>query len=129
LKKQLKTYKVLINSISLGLEFKNFIIFKSNYKNYCCANSDLKIVSNHNRSKMSHEIILSLNGLEQTLQVISGKFKNWKVWKIKFKNGEEAVLFKHMDEWMQRHEDRLDHKTITAIGKQIDLINNDISFA
>jgi len=78
---------------------------------------------------MSHEIILSLNGLEQTLQVISGKFKNWKVWKIKFKNGEEAVLFKHMDEWMQRHEDRLDHKTITAIGKQIDLINNDISFA
>ncbi len=78
---------------------------------------------------MSHEITLSLNGLEQTLQVISGKFKNWKVWKVQFKNGDEAVLFKHMDVWMQRNEDSLDNKTIAAIGKQIDSINTDILLA
>jgi hypothetical protein len=78
---------------------------------------------------MRHAITLSLNGLEQTLHVISGKFKKWKVWKVQFKNGDEAVLFKHMDIWMQRNEDKLDHQTITAIGNQIDRINTDISFA
>ena len=78
---------------------------------------------------MSHEIILSLNGLEQTLHVISGKFKNWKVWKVQFKNGDEAVLFKHTDVWMQRNEDSLDHQTVAAIGEQIDHINTDIPFA
>jgi hypothetical protein len=78
---------------------------------------------------MKYEITLSLNGLEQTLHVISGKFKNWKVWKVQFKNGDEAVLFKHMDVWMQRNEDSLDNKTIAAIGKHIDHINTDISFA
>ena len=78
---------------------------------------------------MRYEIILSLNGLEQTLQVISGKFKNWEVWKVQFKNGDEVVLFKQMDVWMQRNEDSLNNQTITAIGKQIDLINKDISFA
>ncbi len=78
---------------------------------------------------MRYEIVLSLNGFEQTLQVISGKFKNWEVWKVQFKNGDEAVLFKHMDVWMQRNEDSLDHRTVTAIGKQIDYINTGISFA
>jgi len=78
---------------------------------------------------MRHEITLPLNGLEQTVHVISGTFKNWEVWKVQFKNGDEAVLFKHMDVWMQRNEDSLDHQTIAAIGKQIDHINTDIPFA
>ncbi len=78
---------------------------------------------------MKYEIVLSLNGLEQTLQVISTKFKNWVVWKVKFINGDEAVLFKHMDMWMQRNEDSLDHRIVAAIGKQIDKISLYSSFA
>jgi hypothetical protein len=78
---------------------------------------------------MRHEIVLSLNGLEQTIQIISETFKNRMVWKIKFKSGEEAVLFKYMDVWMQRNEDNLDHRTIAAIGNQIDHMNLNIPAA
>jgi hypothetical protein len=72
---------------------------------------------------MRYEIVLSLNGLEQTLQVISETFKNWLVWKVKFKDEREVVLFKCGNLWMQRNEDSLDLHTITAIGNQIDHIN------
>jgi hypothetical protein len=78
---------------------------------------------------MSFKIVLSLNGIEQTLQVISETFKNWQVWKVQFKNGVEAILFKFMDTWMQRNEDNLDQLTVAAIGKQIDDFNVKISFA
>ncbi|HEY8780327.1 MAG TPA: hypothetical protein VIM16_01830 [Mucilaginibacter sp.] len=78
---------------------------------------------------MRYEIVLSLNGLEERLQVISGTFKNWVVWKVQFKTGEEVILFKHMDIWMQRNEDSLDHRTIAAIGKQIDHLNLKVSLA
>lgn len=76
---------------------------------------------------MRYEIVLSLNGLEQTLPVISERFKNWVVWKVQFKTGEEAILFKFMDVWMQRNEDSLDYRTITAIGRQIDRLNLNVS--
>ena len=85
------------------------------------------IVSNQIFLKMRYQIILPLNNLAQTLHVISGTFKNWQVWKVQFENGEEATLFKHMEVWMQRNEDNLDHQTITAIGQQIDRINTEIS--
>jgi hypothetical protein len=78
---------------------------------------------------MKFKIVLSLNGLEETLQVISETFKNWMVWKVQFKNGVEAILFKFMDTWMQRNEDNLDHQIVAAIGKQIDNFNLKISFA
>lgn len=84
------------------------------------------IVSKLNSKKMRYEIALSLNGLEQTLHVISERFKNWVVWKVQFNTGEEAVLFKHMDVWMQRNEDSLDYRTIAAIGRQIDRLNLNI---
>jgi len=78
---------------------------------------------------MRYEIELSLNGINQTLNVISETFKNWIVWKVTFKSGQEAMLFKCMDVWMQRNEDSLDQRTIAAIGKQIDSLNLNISYA
>jgi hypothetical protein len=77
---------------------------------------------------MRYEMVLSLDGLEQTLQITSETFKKWLVWKVKFKEGKEVVLFKCGNIWMQRNEDSLDHHTLTAIGKQIDHRNLNTAF-
>jgi len=71
---------------------------------------------------MRYEIVLSRNGYKQALQVIAETFKNLKVWKVKFQNGKEAVLFKCGNFWMQRNEDDLDRGLLNAIGEKIDHI-------
>ncbi|MDO3627627.1 hypothetical protein [Mucilaginibacter sp. BT774] len=72
---------------------------------------------------MKHEIVLSRNGSKQVLQVMAGTFKNLKVWKIRFQDGEEAILFKCGTEWFQRNEDSLDRRLLKEIGQKIDHIN------
>jgi hypothetical protein len=69
---------------------------------------------------MSYEIELSRNGYKQLLQVISETFKNLKVWKVKFQDGAEAILFKCGNEWFQRNEDHLESWLLKAIGERID---------
>ena len=78
---------------------------------------------------MHYEIVLSRNGYKHILQLISETFKSWKVWKVRFQDGAEAVLFKVGNEWMQRNEDNLEHWLLKAIGEQIDRINPEISLS
>lgn len=68
-------------------------------------------------------------GYHQTLQIISETFKSWKVWRVRFQNGEEAVLFKLENMWMQRNEDGLDDHTLNCIGRLIDQFNPGIAFS
>ena len=68
---------------------------------------------------MSHEILLA-NGAILMLQITAATFKTWKVWKIQFTDGREAMLYKCGDEWVQRNEDQLDEFSIIAIGQHID---------
>jgi hypothetical protein len=72
---------------------------------------------------MQFEIVLSRNGYKQALEVIADTFKNWKVWKVKFKDGREAVLFKCGSVWLQRNEDALENWLLNAIGERIDRMN------
>jgi len=78
---------------------------------------------------MNYEIVLSRNGYKQVLQVIADTFKTQKVWKVRFPDGEEAVLFKCGTEWFQRNEDGLDRWLIKEIGLKIDHINIDIALS
>jgi len=71
---------------------------------------------------MRYVIVLSRNGYKQAMQIIAETFKNWKVWKVVFQNGKEAVLFKCGNIWMQRNEDDLDRGLLNAIGEKIDHI-------
>jgi len=71
---------------------------------------------------MSYEIILA-DGAILPLQITAATFKNWKVWKIQFKDGKEAMLYKCGNEWVQRNEDELDAYSLQIIGNQIDHIN------
>ncbi len=68
---------------------------------------------------MSYEILLA-DGAVLLLQITAATFKTWKVWKIQFTDGREAMLYKCGDEWVQRNEDQLDNVAIIAIGKYID---------
>ncbi|WP_295797833.1 hypothetical protein [Mucilaginibacter sp.] len=76
---------------------------------------------------MRYEILLA-DGAVLLLQITTATFKTWKVWKIQFTDGREAMLYKCGDEWVQRNEDQLDNSAIIAIGKCIDGIGkkNDI---
>ncbi len=76
---------------------------------------------------MHYEIVLSRNGYKHVLQLISETLKSLRVWKVRFQDGAEAVLFKCGTEWMQRNEDNLEHWLLKAIGEQIDQINPEIS--
>ncbi len=78
---------------------------------------------------MSYEIVLSRKGYKQVLQVIADNFKNLKVWKVRFQDGEEAVLFKCGMEWFQRNEDGLDRWLLKEISQNIDHINIDIALS
>jgi hypothetical protein len=78
---------------------------------------------------MRFEIILSRNGYKQVLEVITDTFKNWKVWKVRFQDGGEAVLFKCGNLWMQRNEDALDRWLLNAIGERIDHISLGIALS
>jgi hypothetical protein len=68
---------------------------------------------------MRYEILLA-DGAVLLLQITTATFKTWKVWKIQFTDGREAMLYKCGDEWVQRNEDQLDNSAIIAIGKCID---------
>jgi hypothetical protein len=72
--------------------------------------------------KIHYEIVLFRNGYKQVLDLISITLKSLKVWKVRFQDGAEAVLYKCGNEWMQRTEDTLDHLLLKAIGDQIDRI-------
>jgi hypothetical protein len=78
---------------------------------------------------MRYEIVLSRNGYKQALQLIAETFKNLKVWKVKFQDGTEAMLFKCGNLWMQRNEDDLDRGLLNAIGEKIDHINLGIALS
>lgn len=78
---------------------------------------------------MQHEIVLSRNGYKQVLKIIKETLKDWQVWKVKFQDGAEAVLFKCGDEWLQRNEDNLDRSLLQAIGEQIDQIGFKVSYS
>ena len=77
---------------------------------------------------MHIEIVLTRNGYKQVLQLISETLKSLRVWKVRFQDGAEAVLFKCGNEWMQRNEDNLEHWLLQAIGEKIDQIDLQISF-
>ncbi len=75
------------------------------------------------------EIVLSLNGYKHVLQLISETFKSMNVWKVKFHDGAEAVLYKVGNVWLQRNEDNLDNSLLKAIGEYIDRMNMNVSFS
>ena len=72
---------------------------------------------------MSYEILLA-DGAVLLFQITAATFKTWKVWKIQFTDGREAMLYKCGNEWVQRNEDQLDNSAIVAIGKCIDTIGS-----
>ncbi len=74
---------------------------------------------------MSHEILLA-DGAILILQITAATFKTWKVWKIQFADGREAMLYKLGNEWVQRNEDQLDESSIVAIGQHIDDFTQDL---
>lgn len=71
---------------------------------------------------MSYDILIYRKGYKQALRVIADTFKNRKVWKVRFQDGEEALLFKCGNEWLHRNEDDLDRGLLKAIGEKIDRI-------
>ena len=77
---------------------------------------------------MRFEIVLSLNGYKQALQIIRETFKNLNVWKVRFQDGTEAILYKCGNLWMQRNEDDLENYVIDAIGDRIDHIDLNMAF-
>ncbi|MES2873158.1 MAG: hypothetical protein V4708_05510 [Bacteroidota bacterium] len=77
---------------------------------------------------MHIEIVLSRNGYKQVLQLIAETLKNLSVWKVRFHDGTEAVLFKCGNEWMQRNEDNLDIWLLKAIGEKIDQITPEVYY-
>jgi len=68
---------------------------------------------------MNYTISLA-DGTTQLVEITTGLFKKWKVWKVRLADGKAAMLFKSGNEWLQRNEDILDGYLITAIGKFID---------
>jgi hypothetical protein len=78
---------------------------------------------------MRYEIVLSGNGYKHVVQLISETLKSWDVWKVRFQDGAEAVLFKCGTEWMQRNEDNLDSSLLKAIGEQIDRLSLGAAFS
>ncbi|MDB4926530.1 hypothetical protein [Mucilaginibacter sp.] len=59
------------------------------------------------------------DGTTQIIQITADYFKTWRVWRVQV-NGKVAMLYKLGNEWMQRHEDYLDARTLLAIGNYID---------
>jgi hypothetical protein len=48
--------------------------------------------------------------------------KKWKVWNITLHNGQEAMLYKCGQTWLQRYTDKLDNALLSDIDKRIDHI-------
>jgi predicted hydrocarbon binding protein len=72
-----------------------------------------------NNKMMLFEII-SEGQVSQSVNITQFIFKSRKVWKVEFENGNEAVLYKCGNEWMQRIEDNLNTSLVMTIGKHID---------
>ena len=70
---------------------------------------------------MGFEIILA-DGSIELIHISSTTYKNWNVWRIKFTDGREAMLYKIGKEWVQRYEDQLDIHALLTIGECIDSI-------
>lgn len=68
---------------------------------------------------MSYEIIFE-DEVMKIEHITSATFKTLKIWRVKFHDGKEAVLYKCGNEWMQRIEDQLGIRFLIAIGKCID---------
>ena len=68
---------------------------------------------------MKYKVILA-DGTAQLIQITTDYYKTWKVWKVQFKDGKEAILLKFGNQWMQRHEDFLDSSSLTLLGNYID---------
>jgi hypothetical protein len=64
------------------------------------------------------------DGAVLLLQITAATFKTWKVWRVQFVDGREAMLYKCGDERVQRNEDQPDKAAIIAIGKCIDGISS-----
>jgi len=69
--------------------------------------------------RMKYKVILA-DGTAQLIQITTDYYKTWKVWKVQFKDGKEAILLKFGNQWMQRHEDFLDSSSLTLLGNYID---------
>jgi hypothetical protein len=59
---------------------------------------------------------------KQAVKVIAGTLKKWKVWNITLHNGQEAMLYKCGQTWLQRYTDKLDNALLSDIDKRIDYI-------
>jgi len=59
-------------------------------------------------------------GIEQIIGFDSGDFKNLKVWKVCFEDGQKVMLYKLGNEWLQHNESDLDSHSLLAIGEHID---------
>ena len=68
---------------------------------------------------MSYEIILADEAIK-IMHITCANYKTWKIWRVQFHDGKEAVLYKCGNEWMQRIEDHLDIRLLLLIGKCID---------
>jgi hypothetical protein len=77
---------------------------------------------------MHRQIVLSRNGCKQVVHLISQTLKSLRVWKVRFHDGAEAILFKCGSEWMQRNEDNLENWLLQAIGEKIDQIDPGVSY-
>jgi len=60
--------------------------------------------------------------IDRTVKITSAIFKTWKVWKVQFNNGMEAILYKCGNIWVQRNEDNLTPDFLIVLGKYIDEI-------
>ena len=78
---------------------------------------------------MNYEIVLTRNGYKQVLQVVTGTFKNLNVWKVRFQDGSEVMLFKCGAEWFQRHQDNIENALLKMIGEKIDHIRLGIALS
>lgn len=68
---------------------------------------------------MEYKIKLA-DGTSKIIQILSTTFKKLKVWKVRFEDGREILLYKVGAEWLQRTEDYLEQCYVIAIGAYID---------
>jgi hypothetical protein len=70
-------------------------------------------------SEMIYKVLMG-NGTEQTISFTSAEFKSLKVWNVRFDNGQQTMLYKLGNEWMQHNEGELDMHSLLSIGEKID---------
>jgi hypothetical protein len=60
------------------------------------------------------------NGREQTISFNPAEFKGLQVWNVSFEDGQQVMLYKLGNEWMQHNESELDPHSLLLVGAQID---------